>query len=107
MVPTREDIAKFLTIVPHANEGQALLYLQGATTLEEAITHFYDGSLTRANGAAPGDASNSVRQDQNTQPDHADPLPSYQAAVAMRGNESRTTHTNSVIEVAKLRARDE
>ncbi|RAH47102.1 uncharacterized protein BO95DRAFT_513387 [Aspergillus brunneoviolaceus CBS 621.78] len=107
MTPTREDIAKFLTIVPQANEGQALLYLQGANTLEEAVTQFYDGSLTHANGAAPVDTSNSVSQDQSAQPDHADPLPSYQAAVAMGGNEARAVHTNLVIEAAKLRARDE
>ncbi|PYH49278.1 uncharacterized protein BP01DRAFT_420292 [Aspergillus saccharolyticus JOP 1030-1] len=101
MIPTREDIIKFTTIVPHANEGQALLFLQGAVSLDDALSQFYDNPQKYTNHAA-ADAPPHIQSQ-----DIAAPPPSYQTSVDNERHLFATAHTNPLIEAAKIRARDE
>ncbi|KAJ5206348.1 hypothetical protein N7491_003032 [Penicillium cf. griseofulvum] len=42
MLPSTDDVAKFISIAPEANEGTALRFLEGAETLEDAISRYYE-----------------------------------------------------------------
>ncbi|KAJ5505350.1 hypothetical protein N7453_004307 [Penicillium expansum] len=42
MLPSRDDIAKFIAIAPEANEGTALRFLEEAESIEDAISRYYD-----------------------------------------------------------------
>ncbi|KXG53214.1 uncharacterized protein PGRI_002640 [Penicillium griseofulvum] len=42
MLASTDDIAKFISIAPEANEGTALRFLEGAENFEDAISRYYE-----------------------------------------------------------------
>ncbi|KAJ5971856.1 uncharacterized protein N7479_001774 [Penicillium vulpinum] len=42
MLPSTDDIAKFIAIAPDANEGTALRFLEGAENIDDAISQYYE-----------------------------------------------------------------
>ncbi|KAF4768722.1 hypothetical protein HAV15_002207 [Penicillium sp. str.  len=95
MLPSRDDIAKFIAIVPEASEGAALRLLEEAENIDDAISRYYDvQNETTAPSLPTMDAEADMRNC----------LPPY-ARSAIRGLTHH--HTNAFIEAAKIRSIDE
>ncbi|RAK95265.1 uncharacterized protein BO80DRAFT_429988 [Aspergillus ibericus CBS 121593] len=103
MLPTTDDIAKFISVAPDANEGKALIFLQWANSLDEALSLFFED---------PDQYSQPPPNKDNprSQPNGADTQglpPSYESHRNPVSRPQRGSHTNVVIQAAEVRARDE
>ncbi|GKZ55815.1 hypothetical protein AnigIFM49718_000981 [Aspergillus niger] len=104
MLPSRDDIAKFISIAPEATEGKALIFLQGASSLDEAINQFYENPNRYPNNAVAG------RPDPRVQSDVTDAQalpPSYDSHISSVHRAEHAPHKNIVTEAGDVRARDE
>ncbi|GLA61421.1 hypothetical protein AtubIFM56815_001978 [Aspergillus tubingensis] len=104
MLPSTDDIAKFISIAPEATEGKALIFLQEASSFDEALDRFYENPHRYSNVAAAS------RSDSRLQSDHADMRalpPSYELHISSVNGAERAPHKNVVTEAGDLRARDE
>ncbi|PYH65019.1 uncharacterized protein BO88DRAFT_349692 [Aspergillus vadensis CBS 113365] len=104
MLPSTDDIAKFISIAPEATEGKALKFLQEASSFDEALDQFYENPDRYSNIA---DAS---RSDSRLQSDHAEMRalpPSYELHISSVSGAQRAPHKNVVTEAGDVRARDE
>ncbi|BCS03224.1 uncharacterized protein AKAW2_70102S [Aspergillus luchuensis] len=104
MLPSTDDIAKFISIAPEATEGKALFFLQEASSFDEALDRFYENRDRYSNVAAAS------RSDSRLQSDHADMRalpPSYESHISSVNGAERVPHKNVVTEAGDVRARDE
>ncbi|PWY72671.1 hypothetical protein BO83DRAFT_37146 [Aspergillus eucalypticola CBS 122712] len=104
MLPSTDDIAKFISIAPEATEGKALIFLQEASSFDEALDRFYENPHRYSNVAAAS------RPDLRLQSDHADMgalPPSYELHISSVNGTERSSHKNVVTEAGDVRARDE
>ncbi|GLA20865.1 hypothetical protein AnigIFM62618_009839 [Aspergillus niger] len=104
MLPSRDDIAKFISIAPEATEGKALIFLQEASSLDEAINQFYENPNRYPNNAVAG------RPDPRVQSDVTDAQalpPSYDSHISSVHRAEHAPHKNIVTEAGDVRARDE
>ncbi|KAF9248545.1 hypothetical protein DTO013E5_6330 [Penicillium roqueforti] len=95
MLPSRDDIAKFISIAPEANEGTALRFLEGAETIDDAISRYYEAQNEAITPSLPTiDAEVDIRN-----------CPPPYARSVIR--ELAHHHTNKFIEAAEVRSKDE
>ncbi|KAN0106717.1 hypothetical protein V8E51_009593 [Hyaloscypha variabilis] len=110
MTPSADDITNFLAFAPEAGEGKAFLFLEGASTVEEAVGQFYEDPEKYTPKPAPS-KTDSVKQplmDTKTQsgpPQYAPPQ--YAPPTNTVSRPRHRPHTNPVIEAGNIRARDE
>ncbi|CAI7663604.1 unnamed protein product [Penicillium crustosum] len=95
MLPSRDDIAKFIAIVPEASEGAALRLLEETENIDDAISRYYDVQNEPTVPSLPT---------MDAEADMRNSLPPY-ARSAIRGLTHH--HTNTFIEAAKIRSIDE
>ncbi|PWY88093.1 hypothetical protein BO94DRAFT_546230 [Aspergillus sclerotioniger CBS 115572] len=104
MLPTTDDIAKFISVAPDASEGKALIFLQaGDAALIRISTDclFYEDPDRYSHPPA-----NKSNQEPNATDTQALP-PSYESHANPVNRLQRGPHTNAVIQAAQVRARDE
>ncbi|CAI7572421.1 unnamed protein product [Penicillium glandicola] len=97
MLPSTDDITKFIAIAPEANEGTALRFLEGAENIDDAISRYYDEIQN-------GPTAPTLPNPANTTMD-AENLPPPYARSAIRGLEHH--YTNTFIEASDVRSKDE
>ncbi|KAF9062909.1 hypothetical protein BDP27DRAFT_1480352 [Rhodocollybia butyracea] len=109
MVPSKDDVAKFITVFPNSSEEKALMFLEGANTFDEAISQYSEN---------PEKSLRSHTQD--TKDTFEDPVvdvklpvysvespPPYTPPPAVTRSGPSRSHTNAVIEAGNVRASDE
>ncbi|PYI07751.1 hypothetical protein BO78DRAFT_312190 [Aspergillus sclerotiicarbonarius CBS 121057] len=105
MLPTSDDIAKFISIAPDANEGKALIFLQAsdrwANSLDEALSLFYENPDQYSHPPAK------CNQDKAPETDTEGLPPSYESQINPVSRPHREPHTNVVSQAGDIRARDE
>ncbi|KAL6799817.1 hypothetical protein J3E68DRAFT_424454 [Trichoderma sp. SZMC 28012] len=110
MVPSEDAIAQFIACVPDADEGKAWVFLEGAASIDEAVEEYLDNP-----GKYSKPETKSLKQ-ANVVPGPVDEAPpAYHAPSHGSSNnggghtvhQHLRTHTNKVIEAARIRARDE
>ncbi|GKZ30140.1 hypothetical protein AbraIFM66950_007999 [Aspergillus brasiliensis] len=104
MLPSSDDIAKFISIAPNATEGKALIFLQEASSLDEALNWFYENPDRFSNIAAasePNVMAQSVDTTVQALP------PSYESHVSPVRVAEHVPHQNVVTKAGDVRAKDE
>ncbi|KAJ5823612.1 hypothetical protein N7447_005952 [Penicillium robsamsonii] len=101
MLPSTDDIAKFISIAPDANEGTALRFLEGAGNIEDAISRYYEiqNEVTAPNLPNPTPLTMDAT---DVGPDMRPP-PYARSAI----NGFAHHHTNIFTGVASIRSKDE
>ncbi|KAJ6120147.1 hypothetical protein N7523_004427 [Penicillium sp. IBT 18751x] len=136
MQPSRTNIADFLSFVPDADTAEAVLFLQGAESVNEAVDQYYENPQRYSNRARPvirtsmsvsvtqraqsvnGNSPREVALSPTFPPSYVLAMRSPPASTAsqtsprhslatMSSGSSHRPHTNVLIEASKLRARDE
>ncbi|OCK73109.1 hypothetical protein K432DRAFT_438401 [Lepidopterella palustris CBS 459.81] len=105
MFPSKDDIANFIAFAPDAGEGKAFMYLEGADTIDEAVSQFYENPNKYSHSPVPS-MSNPVNHAKETKMQVCSPLPPAPPAKTM-SRPWRQPHTNVVVEAGNVRARDE
>jgi hypothetical protein len=126
MVPSEDDIAKFIAFAPSADEGKAFMFLEvrpphsfggpeyqpylmcvlkGAETIDEAVGQFYENPDKYSDIPVPS-KSNPANQSKESKTQAYSPPP-YAPPVNSVSGSRRRPHTNAVIEAGNIRARDE
>ncbi|RDW71841.1 hypothetical protein BP5796_07875 [Coleophoma crateriformis] len=104
MVPSKDEISEFIAFAADADEKKAIMFLQSADTVEEAVSQFYENPDKYSHIPNPS-MSNPVNEAKNTKAQISD-LPPYASPSNTIGRQRRP-HTNAVIEAGNVRARDE
>ncbi|PYH87395.1 hypothetical protein BO71DRAFT_489605 [Aspergillus ellipticus CBS 707.79] len=108
MVPNEDDIVKFVSVASNATEGTALMFLQGASTMDEALTQYYENPDKYSRAAVPSENSPNIQSQERSQRNPEPVLPpSYQEVVTIQNNLHESSHINKVISASKVRAKDE
>ncbi|KAJ5698119.1 hypothetical protein N7462_000124 [Penicillium macrosclerotiorum] len=125
MRPSSANVADFQVFVPGVDAGTALLFLESASSINEAVDQYYEnpGRYSRCSSSivstihSPIDPASSrlypssistspeATMQANSPPSYPSPPPS-RASVSGSGS-SRSGHTNALIKAATLRAKDE
>ncbi|KAG0645420.1 hypothetical protein D0Z07_8539 [Hyphodiscus hymeniophilus] len=109
MVPSKDDIAKFMTFAPGADEGKAFMFLEGAGTLDEAVGHFYEDPDRYSHSPDSGKSKPVDQKSVDHTTTEAKPPvyapPPYNPPTNTLAR--RRPHTNAVVEAGNVRARDE
>ncbi|RDW66375.1 hypothetical protein BP6252_10010 [Coleophoma cylindrospora] len=103
MVPSKDEISEFLAFAADADEKKAIMFLQHANTVEEAVSQFYENPDKYSHIPDPS-MSVPVNEAKNTKAQISEPPP-YAPPSNTIGR--RRPHTNAVIEAGNIRARDE
>ncbi|KAJ9205595.1 hypothetical protein C8Q69DRAFT_34390 [Paecilomyces variotii] len=104
MVPSEEDIRKFMSFAPEVSEEQAFVFLEGADSINEALDRFYETPNNNSNRPISRMANH---RGLNEEIDTRDDAPPAYASLNTVSELQRRSHTNKVIEAANIRARDE
>ncbi|KAJ5389112.1 uncharacterized protein N7496_000180 [Penicillium cataractarum] len=128
MQPSKANVADFLAFVPGVDAGTAFLFLENANSVNDAVNQYYDNPHKYAR--RPPSSMSSLRSPitpvsptftamtRNSSSPTAEPTrlasspplypspPSSTVSGSVNGSQPKA-HTNTVIEAARLRARDE
>ena len=134
MLPSEDNIANFLAFAPEADEGKAFVFLEvsplaatrclesksvlmstlkGASTMEEAVTQYYENPDKYSQPPAPPPAPHPAPvdskpvKDTKASPKQVDAPPTYFPPQNTMSAQRHRPHTNVVINAGIVRARDE
>ncbi|TVY80787.1 hypothetical protein LSUE1_G006735 [Lachnellula suecica] len=107
MVPSKEEIANFIAFAPAADEGKAFMFLEGADSMDEAVSQFYEDPDKYSKTHLPSMAAPvaDAKEAKTTTPAYQPPP--YAPPAQTRNAPRHRPHTNAVIHAAQVRARDE